>query len=141
MKRRNFIKLSATASVIGLTPFEVQAALKPLLAVADCPDISNRRLILINLAGGNDGLNTVIPLNQYDLYSELRPNIKISNSGSNPYIKLDTSLSDNQQIGLHPALTGFKSIYDQGNLRILQSVGYPYQNRSHFKINRFIPNR
>lgn len=133
MKRRNFIKLSATASVIGLTPFEIQAALKPLLSSMECPDISNRKLVLINLSGGNDGLNTVIPLNQYDLYSELRPNIKISNTGSNPYIKLDSTLAENQQIGLHPALTGLQSIYDQGNLRILQSVGYPSQNRSHFK--------
>lgn len=133
MNRRNFIKLSATASAIGLTPIEINAALKPLLSMMECPDISNRRLLLINLSGGNDGLNTVIPLNQYDIYSNLRPNLKIPNSGVNSYIKLDSSLNDDQQIGLHPALTGLKSIYDRGNLRILQSVGYPAQNKSHFK--------
>ncbi len=85
------------------------------------------------MAGGNDGLNTIIPLNQSDRYSNLRPTIKVSRSGSNAYIPLDSSLSDNQQIGLHPALEEFKSLYDQGCLRILQAVGYPSQNKSHFK--------
>lgn len=133
MKRRNFIKLSATASVIALTPLEIKAALEPLSSMLECPDISSRKLILINLAGGNDGLNTVIPINQYNLYSQLRPTIKISNSGKDQYLKLDTTLPENQQVGLHPVLKGFKEIYDTGQLRVLQSVGYPSQNKSHFK--------
>ncbi len=133
MKRRNFIKLSATASVIGLSPFQLQAALKTFTPYFECPDLSNRKLVLINLAGGNDGLNTIIPLDQYDLYSNLRPTIKVPKSGSNKYIELDRSLPDNQQIGLNPSLTGFKSLYDKGWLRIMQSVGYPSQNKSHFK--------
>ena len=130
MKRRNFIKLSASASVIGLTPFELQAALKAFTPYVSCPDISNRKLVLINLAGANDGLNTIIPLNQYDTYSNLRPTIKVPDT---EYISLDTTLPDNQQLGLNPALIGFKSLYDKGWLRILQSVGYPSQNKSHFK--------
>ncbi len=133
MKRRNFIKLSATASVIGLTPFQLQAALKSFMPFMECPDISNRKLVLINLAGANDGLNTVVPLNQYDIYSNLRPTIKVPISGSNKYINLDTTLADNQQIGLNPALIGVKSLYDKGYLRVMQSVGYPSQNKSHFK--------
>jgi uncharacterized protein (DUF1501 family) len=133
MKRRTFIKLSATASVAGLTPFELRAALHPLVPLLECPDVSNRKLVLINLAGGNDGLNTVIPLNQYGIYSSLRPTIKVPNSGLKKYITLDGSLPNEQQIGLNPALTGFKSMYDQGWLRVLQSVGYPSQNKSHFK--------
>lgn len=133
MKRRNFIKLSATASVIGLTPFELQAALKSFLPFADCPDISNRKLVLINLAGANDGLNTIIPISEYDTYANLRPNIKVPDSGTNKYITLDATLPGNQQIGLNPVLTGFKSLYDAGSLRIMQSVGYPSQNKSHFK--------
>jgi len=131
MNRRKFIKLSASASVIGLTPLQIQAALKTF-APFECPDISNRKLVLVNLAGGNDGLNTVVPLNQYDLYSNLRPTIKVPISGTNKYITLDSTLPDNQQIGLNPALTGMKSLYDKGWLRVLQSVGYPSQNRSHF---------
>lgn len=54
-------------------------------------------------------------------------------SGTNAYIQLDSKLSDAQKIGLNPALTGFKELYDQGWLRIMQSVGYPSQNKSHFK--------
>ena len=130
MKRRNFIKLSATASAIGLLPLEMKSMLKRL-SLDNC-DFSNRKLVLINLKGGNDGLNSIIPINQYDTYSLLRPNIKVANSGVNSYITLDSSLAENQQIGLNPALTNFKSMYDKGWLRIIQSVGYPSHNRSHF---------
>lgn len=133
MKRRHFIKLSSAASAIALTPFELQAAIKSFMPVTNCPDISNRKLVLINLAGANDGLNTIVPLNQYDIYSNLRPTIKVPISGANKYINLDNSLPDNQQIGLNPALLGLKSTYDKGWLRIMQSVGYPSQNKSHFK--------
>lgn len=133
MKRRQFIKLSSAASAIALTPFELQAALKSFLPFANCPDISNRKLILINLAGANDGLNTIIPLNQYDTYSNLRPTIKVPEIGVNKYITLDDNLPNNQQLGLNPALIGFKSLYDEGVFRIIQSVGYPSQNKSHFK--------
>jgi len=133
MKRRNFIKLSASASVLSLTPFELQAALKSFMPYVSCPDVSNRKLVLINLAGANDGLNTIIPLNQYDTYSNLRPTVKVPETGTNKYINLDTTLPDNQQIGLNPALVGFKSLYDKGWLRVMQSVGYPSQNKSHFK--------
>ncbi|MGC6431748.1 MAG: DUF1501 domain-containing protein [Jejuia sp.] len=133
MKRRHFIKLSATASVIGLTPVELQAALKAVLPFANCPNISNRKLVLVNLAGANDGLNTIIPINQYDTYSNLRPSIKVPNSGANGYMILDSTLPMDLQVGLNPALTGFKNLYDGGFLRILQSVGYPSQNKSHFK--------
>jgi uncharacterized protein (DUF1501 family) len=133
MKRRHFIKLSSAASAIALTPFEIQAAIKSFMPYSNCSDISNRKLVLINLAGANDGLNTIIPLNQYDVYSNLRPSIKVPISGANKYIGLDSTLPDNQQIGLNPALTGLKSLYDKGWLRIMQSVGYPSQNKSHFK--------
>ena len=132
MKRRNFIKLSSTSSAMALMPFEINASLKSLSAL-ECDDVSNRKIVLINLAGGNDGLNTTVPLNQYDLYSNLRPNIRVPESGSFPYIVLDSSLPANQQIGLNPGLQGFKKLYDQGWLRVLQSVGYPSQNKSHFK--------
>ena len=130
MKRRNFIKLSATASAIGLLPFEMKAMLKQL-SLDEC-DFSHRKLVLINLKGGNDGLNTVVPINQYDTYSLLRPNIKLANSGLNSYITLDSTLAENQKVGLNPALTSFKSMYDKGWLKLIQSVGYPSHNRSHF---------
>ena len=131
MKRRNFIKLTSSASALGLFPYEITSALKVAKDFLDC-NITNRKLVLINLAGGNDGLNTVIPINNYDLYSNLRPTIRIPDTGSNSFINLDSTLSENQQLGLHPTLIGLKNIYDEGILRILQSVGYPSQNKSHF---------
>ena len=130
MKRRDFLKLSATTSAMGLLPLELSAMLKSVNI--DSCDISNRKLVLINLAGGNDGLNTIIPINGYDTYANLRPSIKISDSGTNSYLMLDNTLPNSQLIGLHPALTGFKSLYDKGWMRVLQSVGYPAQNKSHF---------
>ena len=131
MKRRNFIKLTSSASALGLLPFEVTSAFNIAKDFLNC-DVTNRKLVLINLAGGNDGLNTLIPLDNYNLYANLRPTIKVPETGSESYINLDTSLDSNQQLGLHPALGGFKSLYDEGLLRILQSVGYPSQNKSHF---------
>tara|TARA_Y100000991_G_scaffold214093_1_gene201083 strand:- start:6160 stop:7785 length:1626 start_codon:yes stop_codon:yes gene_type:complete len=131
MKRRNFIKLTTTATAISLFPTQITNALNIGKKFINC-EISNRKLVLIYLGGGNDGLNTLIPLNQYALYSNLRPTIKVNDSGTNSFINLDTTLNDEQQIGLHPSLSGFKNLYDSGFLRILQAVGYPSQNKSHF---------
>ena len=131
MKRRNFIKLTSTASAFSLLPSQVTASLNIAKSFLECT-ISNRKLVLINLAGGNDGLNTIIPINYYDVYSNLRPSIKIPSNGVNSYINLDETLDETQQIGLHPSLTGIKNLYDNDLLRIIQSVGYPSQNKSHF---------
>lgn len=130
MNRREFIKLTGAATVTSLLPFEVSAMLSTL-NLKDC-DFSNRKLVLINLNGGNDGLNTVVPINQYDIYSNLRPVIRVPETGIKKYITLDSKLPDNQQIGLHPSLKAFKELYDAGELRVIQSVGYPNQNKSHF---------
>lgn len=80
-------------------------------------------LVVLQMAGGNDGINTVIPYGS-DHYYKSRPRIGIK---ANEIIKL------NDQIGLNPGLTGFKALYDQGNLGIVQGVGYPNPNRSHFR--------
>ena len=137
MKRREFVKLSSTASALGLLPFELSAALKLAKSTINC-DFSSRKLILIELRGGNDGLNTLIPYDNYGYYSSiLRPDIHIpDNNFSNQAV--DTSLPSNQQLMFHPALlegqfnSGFKGLYQSGMLRILQSVGYPSANKSHF---------
>ena len=62
MKRRSFVKLSASASALGLFPSELGAALKLANTTLDC-NVSNRKIVLIELKGGNDGLNTLIPYN------------------------------------------------------------------------------
>ncbi|WP_310378101.1 DUF1501 domain-containing protein [Flavobacterium sp.] len=132
MKRRSFLKLSSTASVLSLLPTDVFALFKSA-GMETCPNINGKKIVLIQLAGANDGLNTLVPLNQYDKYASLRPNIKLSNTGINGVINLDTTLSLADQVGLHPSLIGFKSLYDSGLMRVIQGVGYPIQDKSHFK--------
>ena len=80
-------------------------------------------LVVIQLAGGNDGLNTIIPFED-DLYFKARPTIGIP---MNQVIPLDKG------IGLHPSLGSVKALYESGNLAIIQGVGYPNPNRSHFR--------
>jgi len=80
-------------------------------------------LVVLQMAGGNDGLNTVVPYAN-DFYHKARPQIGL------PAGKI-LKLTD--EIGLHGALTGFKSLYDSGNLAVVQGVGYPNPNRSHFR--------
>ena len=82
----------------------------------------HRILVVVQLAGGNDGLNTVIP---YDLdgYYEARPNIAIAK---------DKVLKLANGVGLHPSATGLKSLFDAGMMAVVQGVGYPNPNRSHF---------
>ncbi|MFE3868493.1 DUF1501 domain-containing protein [Flavobacterium sp. LS2P90] len=133
MKRRNFIKLTSTASALSLLPTEVFALFKST-GMTSCPDSSSKKIVLIQLSGANDGLNTIVPINQYDTYATLRPNIKLNNVGmTNGIINLDSTLTIANQVGLHPSLSGFKSLYDKGFMRIIQGVGYPSQDKSHFK--------
>lgn len=132
MKRRNFIKLSSTATALSLLPTDVFALFKSA-GMNSCPNINAKKIVLVQLAGANDGLNTIVPLNQYDKYALLRPRIKLSNSGANSIINLDTTLSIENQVGLHPSLSKFKNLYDSGLMRIIQGVGYPIQDKSHFK--------
>jgi uncharacterized protein (DUF1501 family) len=80
-------------------------------------------LVVLQMAGGNDGLNTVVPYSN-DFYHRARPKIGLS---------ADKVLSLNGDIGFNGALTGFKNLYDSGNLAVVQGVGYPNPNRSHFR--------
>ncbi len=84
----------------------------------------DRILVVVQLAGGNDGLNTVIPF-QMDAYYRNRPGIGVPKDQV-------LQLSAKQEVGIHPALTGFKSLFDDGMATIVQGVGYPNPNRSHF---------
>ncbi len=136
MKRRSFIKKAAAAGtlpfVLNNIPFKVMGgnlALQKLAATSD----NDRVLVLLQLHGGNDGLNTLIPLTDYDMYQFLRPNIAIPDTGSRSYIPLDGTLSNEQQVGLHPDMIGMKQLYDQGRLSIVQGVSYQNHNQSHFR--------
>jgi uncharacterized protein (DUF1501 family) len=81
-----------------------------------------RVMVIVELAGGNDGLNTVVPYRQ-DAYYKLRPTLAI---------KAQNTLKLNDEMGLHPAMTGFKALWDAGQLAVIPGCGYPNPNRSHF---------
>ncbi len=137
MKRRNFLKIAAPLSV---SPFVVNGmSMRPFAnsklakLVGDCDGIEDRVLVLIQLKGGNDGLNMVVPINQYDLYSNLRPTIRVPDTGAGKYINLDTTLKNSKQVGLHPMLAPIKNMYDDGMVSVIQGVGYSQPNQSHFK--------
>lgn len=137
MKRRNFLKIFPTA---GATSFVVNGfSMRPFAnskisrILNDCDGVDDRVLVLIQLKGGNDGINTVIPVAQYDAYATLRPIIKIPETGPEKYIRLDTTLPAADQVGLHPVMTGMKELYDKGWMNVVQGVGYEYMNGSHFK--------
>jgi len=83
-------------------------------------------LVMIQLAGGNDGLNTVVPLDQYDNLYNGRQNVILPESSLLPLTGTDV-------IGMHPALSGVRDLYNEGRVRIVQSVGYPDPNYSHFR--------
>ena len=95
-----------------------------------CSDIEDRVLVVIHLNGANDGLNTLVPLAQYDAYANARPTLKINQS---TLTSLDDTLDDNKKMGLHPSFTSFLDLYQNEELAIIQGVGYPLANRSHFK--------
>ncbi len=136
MKRRKFLEMISMAGV-G-TPFLLNGMPSRFMNQFmdfnfSCDAVNERVLVILRLAGANDGLNTVIPVNQYDNYANLRPNIKIAQTGTGAYIPLDTTVALTKQVGLHPSMTGFKSLYDSGKLTLLNGVGYPNPNYSHFR--------
>jgi uncharacterized protein (DUF1501 family) len=137
MKRRNFLKILPAAGVSSfvLNGFALRPFANSRIAriVGDCDGIQERALILIQLKGGNDGLNNLIPIAQYDTYANLRPTIRILDTGAGAYIDLDTTLKDSRRVGLHPAMAAVKEMYDKGWVNIVQGVGYQTPNQSHFK--------
>ena len=124
MKRRSFIKYSSlfsTPLILGGIPV-TSIARNGLVNLVN--EDSDKVLVLIQLNGGNDGLDTLFPLNSYDVLANVRSNIIVP---QNKLLKLGNNLA------IHPSMPGIKSLYDDAQLNIIQSVGYPQQNRSHFR--------
>lgn len=109
---------SAVLSLGGLVPeFLAQAAL------AEPPGGGETILVVIQLTGGNDGLNTVVPYS-HDEYRKARPKLAVTPADV---------LKINDAIGFHPSARGFADLLDAGKLAVVQGVGYPNPNRSHFE--------
>ena len=122
--RRQFLRFSlAGSSMVALTGavpnFLCRAA--PQTPAANAQGARDTILVVVQLTGGNDGLNTVIPFNNAD-YNRLRPTLRIQNS-----------LRVNDSLGLHPAMTGLHGLLQDNALCIVQGVGYPNPSQSHFR--------
>ena len=136
MKRRDFMRgvLPMAMAPFALNGIPMRAMARSIMTSSfTCEEVSDRVMVIIQLHGGNDGLNTLVPLDQYATYKNLRPIIGIDNTGVRKYIDLDSSLPANQQIGLHPDMVGIKTLYDEGKVNFIQNVAYPNMNGSHFR--------
>ncbi len=137
MKRRNFLRLLPAA---GISSFAVNGfSMRPFAntrmanVLSSCDEVQDRAVVLIQLKGGNDGLNMIIPAANYDRYATLRPTIKLKDTGAGAFIPIDNTLPTADQAGLHPAMTAFKDLYDRGWMTVVQAAGYQSMNQSHFK--------
>jgi uncharacterized protein (DUF1501 family) len=127
MKRRSFIqKLAATGMILPLSMGQAPPG-SEFMKMANVN--SDAITIIIRLAGGNDGLNTVIPYTDSNYYS-LRKEGEL-------FIKAEQALKlkGNNSMGLHPSLAGLKTLYDEDKVSIIQNVGYPNQNFSPLQLN------
>ena len=123
MKRRQFIKRSTVASVpLVLGGTQVAALNNPIFNLLRNGD--DKVLVIIQLNGGNDGLAMLTPKDQYGNLMNVRSNVMVP----------ENSLLDlTDDLGFHPVMGGLKEVYDDGKLNVIQSAGYPNQNRSHFR--------
>ncbi|MFL6595595.1 MAG: DUF1501 domain-containing protein, partial [Chthoniobacterales bacterium] len=128
--RRSFLRTSALGAAAAWTlPVFIEKTFLALHAqAADALTQSltgkdGRILVVLQLAGGNDGLNTIVPFAD-DIYYRSRPKLGIA---ADKVLKLDN------YAGLNGRLTGLKSLFDDGHLAVVQGVGYPNPNRSHFR--------
>ena len=122
MNRRNFLKQSAlTTAGTMLIPHFLKAYEQQMMGQLSTSN--GKILVIVQLSGGNDGLNTVIPYRN-DIYYRERPTIAI---------RPEKVLTLNDEIGLHPAMQPLKALYDDGLLTVINNVGYPNPDRSHFR--------
>lgn len=136
--RRLFLQRGcALASLAATVPCFIERSALGMLGdplLASNPGVPDERiLVVIQLGGGNDGLNTVVPFGSDD-YFRARPQIGIRGPGAAAQNGQAAALAldGTRGLGLHPNLTGFKELYDEGALSVIQGVGYPNPNRSHF---------
>ncbi len=129
MKRSQFLKLGGGASLAFLLnglPVSTYASNPLLRLLAKQTSATGRVLVLIQLNGGNDGLNTVIPLDQYSALSAVRSSILIPQASV-------LTLTGTSATGLNPAMKAIRDMYNNGLVNIVQGVSYPTPNFSHFR--------
>ena len=123
MKRRKFIQSTGLSIPLVFNGMNLRAMPKSSIFSAIADD-NDKVLVLVQLTGGNDGLASITPLDQYDKLANVRSNILIPQSSL-----LDVGFNN----AFHPRMTGVRSMFDDGKMSVVQAVGYPNQNRSHFR--------
>ncbi|MEM9528316.1 MAG: DUF1501 domain-containing protein, partial [Bacteroidota bacterium] len=124
MKRRNFLRAVGALSLPALSGFSgLRAEGNSLFTSLINPD-SDRVLVIIHLFGGNDGLNTLVPLDQYRNLLDVRRQLVLPE---------DSLLKISSSLAFHPSMGGIKEMYDRGQMGVIQNVGYAQPNRSHFR--------
>jgi uncharacterized protein (DUF1501 family) len=123
MRRRNFLLGTACGLAVIANTEHVFARALAQTPLPGLPGSHGRCLVLINLYGGNDGLNCVVPHGDSRYYL-LRPGLAIDR---NDVLAIDS------QVGLNPGMRSFKALYDKGMVAIVQGVGYPNPDHSHFR--------
>lgn len=118
ISRRRFIQLGSLASASLMVPQFLRG-----FEYTPAPLAGKKILIVVQLSGGNDGLNTIIPYRN-DIYYSARPSLGV---------KKDDALSLTDEVGINPNLKGIKQLYDDGHVCVINGVGYPTPNRSHFR--------
>lgn len=122
--RREFLGLGAKGiGLLAFSRFAPSFLVQSTCAGAPAAEKDRSILVLVQLAGGNDGLNTLVPFEDADYY-RLRPTLGL---------KKDDVLRVGDQAGLHPACGALRGLFEAGQLSIVQNVGYPNPNRSHFR--------
>ncbi|WP_116107098.1 DUF1501 domain-containing protein [Lewinella sp. IMCC34191] len=123
MKRRNFLQGAAALTIPALMPITGARGGVNRFTNLIAPD-NDRVLVIIHLFGGNDGLNTVIPIDQYDSLHSVRNRFTIDES---------KVLKVTDKVALHPSMDDMQVLFKEDRLKIIQSVGYPNPVRSHFR--------
>lgn len=128
MKRRDFLRVATPVItlplVLGGFPIRAFGRSRALDALWQALSSTDRVLVLIQLDGGNDGINTLIPLDQLSTYYQVRPQIAL------PESKL---LRISDEVAFHPAMGALQRMYNDGMVAIVQGVAYPNTNLSHFR--------
>lgn len=124
--RRRFLKSFGLAGGLGffVGGLPISASALTRWSMPPILEKSDRILIMIRFKGGNDGLNTIIPLDQLSAYHNARPDLGYQD---NQMIQL------NNNIAMSPHLQKMKHLWDEGKMKVIQGVGYPEQNFSHFR--------
>lgn len=129
MKRRSFLASAAASTMLPLSLNGMQLRSyqnSRLLSALGKRSANGKVLVIIQLNGGNDGLNTVVPLDQYSNLTKARSNVILSESSV-------LKLKNQSKTGLHPKMVGAQRIFDKDKMSIVQSVGYPQPDFSHFR--------